>query len=46
MNIVGKVSSVICFGTVGITDVGIWAVDDKRLEDRRYFSWVIQLIEG
>ena len=29
---VGKAGSVICFGTVGITDVEIWVVDDKKLE--------------
>ena len=32
VNRVGKAGSVICFGTVRTTDVGIWVVDDKRLE--------------
>ena len=32
VNRVGTASSVICLGTVGITNVGIWVVDDKRLE--------------
>jgi len=32
VNRVGEASSVICFGTVGVTDVGILVVDDKRLE--------------
>jgi len=31
VNRVGNAGSVIRFGTVGKTDVGIWVVDDERL---------------